>query len=250
MALTRAALTADLRTLGVRPGMLLLVHSSLRSLGPVEGGAQTVIAALLDALGPDGTLLVPTLTATADDSSASPPTFDPLHSPGWAGIIPETLRQRPDAIRSLHPTHSAAAIGPEAAALTRNHIDSLTPCDALSPYGKLAAREEGAILLLGVTHAANTILHAVEEAAASPYHMQPEPVRCTLILPGETLTRHYLLHSWETPRRFDAIEPFLLERGIQRQGQVGAAAARLVAARPMFALALQALRANSQLLCE
>ncbi len=250
MALTQAALTPDLRALGIRPGMLLLVHSSLRSLGRVDGGAETVITALLDALSPGGTLLVPTLTATADDSPACPPAFDPLRSPGWTGIIPETARQRPDAIRSVHPTHSAAAIGPEAAALTRDHIDSLTPCDALSPYGKLAAREEGAILFLGVDHAANTLLHAVEEEAASPYHIQPEPARCTLILPGETLTRHYLLHSWETPRRFNVIEPFLLERGIQRQGRVGAAAARLVAARPLYALALQALRASPRLLCE
>ncbi|MBN2470456.1 MAG: AAC(3) family N-acetyltransferase [Anaerolineae bacterium] len=250
MALTQADLTADLRALGIRPGMLLLVHSSLSSLGHVTGGAETVIAALLEALGPEGTLLAPTLTGTEQDSPANPPAFDPLRSPAWTGIIPETLRQRPDAIRSLHPTHSAAAIGPQARALTGDHLNSLTPCDALSPYGRLTAREEGAILLLGVTHAANTTLHAVEEAAASPYHMQPEPARCTLALPEGTLARHYLLHSWDTPRRFDVIEPLLLERGIQRNGQVGAAVARLVSARSMFALVLQALRASPRLLCQ
>lgn len=249
MTLGQNSIVTSLRDLGVRPGIVLMVHSSLRSLGYVEGGAQTVIAALQEALGSQGTLLVPTLTATEQDSAAYPPVFDPLRTPTWTGTIPETLRQRPDAVRSLHPTHSVAALGAEAEALTRDHINSLTPCDALSPFGKLASRDDSAILLLGVSHESNTTLHAVEEAAGSPYHMQPDPARCTLLLPEGPLIRHYLLHDWRTPRRFGVIEPMLVERGIQHTGQIGPAVARLVWARPMFSLVLQALRANPRLLC-
>jgi len=87
----------------------VLVHSSLSSLGCVEGGADAVIDALLDVLGPGGTLVVPTLTGTESLSAENPPRYDPDATPCWTGRVPETLRRRPGAMRSLHPTHSVAA---------------------------------------------------------------------------------------------------------------------------------------------
>jgi aminoglycoside 3-N-acetyltransferase len=248
MTVTRATLTADLKNLGLLPGIKVLVHCDLASLGEVEDGAEAVIDALLAVIGPAGTVLMPALSNRDADSPANPPVFDPARTPGNCGPIAEVFRQRPEAVRSLHPTHSVAAIGLGATALTSYHIASITPCDDLSPYGRLAALEDGFILLLGMTHAANLTLHTVEEQAGVPYHIQPGFARASIQVNGQRVERHYLLHKPGTPRAFDVLEPALLERGIQRNGMVGGAEARLIKAREMAAIAAQCLRADPSIL--
>jgi aminoglycoside 3-N-acetyltransferase len=248
--LTQHDITAGLRALGLDTGHQVLVHSSLSSFGYVEGGADAVIDALLDTVGPGGTVLVPTLTGSEALSPQNPPVFDPLHTPCWTGRIPETFRQRPGAVRSLHPTHSVAAIGADAQALTADHIDSLTPCDNLSPYAKLAQSGTGYILLIGVDHQSNTTMHHVEELAGVPYHMQPGLARARILVDGREIVRHIMLHAYGSPRRFNVMEPLYLERGIQRSAHIGQAAIRLIHARRMVDITLQALRANARLLCE
>src|SRR3712207_680593 len=105
---TRDVLSADLRRLGLGLGAGLLVHSSLSRLGRVEGGADTAIDALLDAVAPGGTVLFPTLTGGERDGPDAPPSIDVRSTPCWTGRIPETARCRLAARRSLHPTHSVA----------------------------------------------------------------------------------------------------------------------------------------------
>jgi aminoglycoside 3-N-acetyltransferase len=224
------------------------VHSSLRSLGHVDGGAGAVIDSLLAVLGPGGTLLAPTLTGSELLSPQNPPLFDPVATPSWTGIIPETLRRRPDAVRSLHPTHSVAAVGARVRELLAEHAFSITPCDEWSPYGKLGRRDDGYILLIGVTHASNTTFHHVEEVAGLPYHMQAGLAPATIVVGGEARTRHVMLHKYGPARHFDVLEPLLLERGIQRTGQVGAATVRLVQVRPFVQVALRAVAADPTLL--
>ena len=103
-------IAAALRSLGVRRGGSLLVHSSLRSLGRVPGGAETVVRGLLAALGEDGTLLMPALTYEFVRSHN--PVFDVRGTPSNVGLIPEDFRLRPGTQRSIHPTHSVCAVGP------------------------------------------------------------------------------------------------------------------------------------------
>ena len=248
--ITQADIVRGLRELGLRPGHQVLAHSSLRSLGYVEGGADAVINALLEAVCPGGTVLVPTLTGSEALSPANPPVFDPRRTPCWTGRIPETFRQRPDALRSLHPTHSAAAIGADARALTEDHLNSLTPCDELSPYGKLARCQDGYILLIGVDHEVSTALHHVEEVAGVDYHMQPAFARATIVVDGQAIYRHVLLHRYGTPRHFGAMEPIWIEQGIQRQGTIGRATVRLVHVPRMVETTLRCLRVNRRLLCQ
>ena len=94
-----------LREIGIKEGDKLLVHSSLSSFGYVEGGADTVIDALIESVGFEGTVLVPTLTGSAELSPQNPPVFDVLISPCWTGKILESFRSRKNARRSYHPTH-------------------------------------------------------------------------------------------------------------------------------------------------
>ncbi len=240
-------IVAGLRGLGLAEGDSVLVHSSLRSFGHVVGGVDAVIDALVETVGPEGTVLVPTLTGSEALCAEDPPIFDPMSTPCWTGLIPETFRQRPVAVRSLHPTHSVAAIGAQALALTADHERSITPCGPDSPYGRLA-EAGGYILLIGVGHASNTTFHLVEEIVGVPYHMQPGFVAAQVILGKQTRTSHLMIHRYGSQRSFERMEAVLRERGIQREGQIGDAHVRLVHARRMVEIACQALRQDPTIL--
>ena len=110
-ALTRESLAEALTFVGLRQGDTVIVHSSFRSFGAVEGGPETLLDALLDVLGPQGNLVLPTF-----NYSRPPPVphYDPAVTPSRAGVLTEVGRRRPGAVRSLHPSHSVTVIGPDA----------------------------------------------------------------------------------------------------------------------------------------
>ncbi|MBC9724725.1 aminoglycoside N(3)-acetyltransferase [Streptomyces sp. TRM68367] len=180
---TRATLTEDLRTLGVRPGETLLAHSSLSSLGWVCGGPVAVVQGLLDALGPDGTLVVPAQSADLSDPAwwqyppvpqewwetirATMPVYDPRLTPTrGVGVIPETVRTWPGALRSTHPQTSFAAVGPRAREVTEEHAPDcrLGEHSPLAKLERLGAR----VLLLGAGYDACTSFHLAEYRIPSP----------------------------------------------------------------------------------
>jgi aminoglycoside 3-N-acetyltransferase len=182
---TRTSLAADLRALGVRSGSVLLVHASMKSLGWVCGGTVAVVQALLDVLGDDGTLVVPTHTPENSDPAAwrhppvpeswwqiirdETPGFDPAVTPSrWMGVIAEAVRTWPGARRSDHPHTSFAAVGPAAEQVVSGHrLDGML--GESSPLGQIYALD-GDVLLLGVDHTSNTSLHLAE-------YRQPRPPR-------------------------------------------------------------------------
>ena len=163
---TQSDIQASLRAAGIRPGDTLLVHSSLKSMGYVEGGADAVIDALLGTLGPDGTLVMPTL-AQKDFIHAYRDWS--LDRPSDVGFITETFRLRPGSVRSDQATHSVAAQGKLAAWLTRDHglygkrIGAFgdTPFAVCSPWQKLYDLN-AKVLFLGVTMRSNTCKHLIE----------------------------------------------------------------------------------------
>ena len=176
---TEQSLAADLRRLGLRAGMTVLVHSSLSSLGWVCGGSTAVIRALLAVVGTDGTLVMPAHSAGSDPAGwenppvprawwdtirATTPPFDPAITPTRAiGVIPEQFRTWPGVVRSYHPTGSFAARGPLAKRITAEQRLE----DPFGERSPLAAIGEsgGWILLLGVGHRHNTMLHLAERRA-------------------------------------------------------------------------------------
>ena len=140
-AVTRASIEKGLRPLGLEPGDVVFVHSSLSSFGEVVGGADTVIQAILNVIGPQGTLAVPTF-------NYQPDVWDPETTPSIVGAITERLRQRPGAARSLHPTHSVTAIGRGARELVAGH-EELHSFARGTPLHRIYERG-GKILLLKV----------------------------------------------------------------------------------------------------
>ncbi|MEW6228089.1 MAG: AAC(3) family N-acetyltransferase [Bacillota bacterium] len=246
---TKDEIVSGLRGLGIREGDGVLVHSSLTSFGYVIGGADTVIDALLDATGPEGTILVPTLTGRREDGPASPPVFDVRNTPSWTGRIPTEVMKRPEARRSLHPTHSVSGIGSIVGALIEGHEHSLTPCGVESPYYRLAQRG-GFILLIGVGQGSNTTIHTAEELAEVPYHMQREPADTIIIdYDGNRRIEPLYLHDWGTPRCFERIDKELLDLDIMRIGKVGASTLRLIKSLPMIEFLVEKLRKEPRYLC-
>ncbi len=164
--LSRQNLVAAMQDVGLGEVGRLLMHSSLHSLGQVDGGAETLIDALLEVLGEEGTLMVPTFNYNLELD-----VFDPATVRSQTGLIPETLRKRPEAIRSLHPNYSVAAIGKDAEELTREHWKA-EATGVGSPIDRIA-RLGGSILLLGVKHDTDSSMHVGEAYAEVPYRGVP-----------------------------------------------------------------------------
>lgn len=160
-------ITRALRVAGVEAGDIIMVHSSLSSFGHVEGGAEAVVDALIDAVGSGGIVMVPTLTATYADGISTGLAWNKQETPSRVGAVTEALRLRPDAHRSDHPTHSVAAVGRGAADLLKGHWPGTT-FNIEGPFGKYV-KAGGKIVFLGVFPKCNTTLHAVEDWLGLPY---------------------------------------------------------------------------------
>jgi aminoglycoside 3-N-acetyltransferase len=237
-------LVDDLRALGVRPGGVLLVHASLKSLGPFDGGPAAVCAGLAEALGPDGTLLMPTLSY--DLAYQPDPVFDQARTPSVVGALTEFYRTRPGVRRSLHPTHSAAGQGPAFATLVAGHLDDPTPCGPRSPFHRLLFRDDAQVLFLGCGLRPNTCMHAVEELLPAPYHADRE-VRYRVIADDgserQATVRAYGFRRLGLTQRYDRLGP-LLSGGELRRGRVLAAECLLLEATAIRERGLAALRGD------
>ena len=157
--LTREDIHEFLKGAGIKPTDTVLVHTSMRAIGEVEGGCDGLIDGFVSYL-TDGLFLVPTHTWGTVGRTES--VYDVRTSVPCIGALPTVAALRGDGARSLHPTHSVAAFGKRAAEFVKGEENSATPC----PVGGLWARlydEEAKILLLGVLMNRNTYIHAVDE---------------------------------------------------------------------------------------
>lgn len=257
---TEEKLTSDLKALGIRPGMTLLVHTSLSSLGWVCGGPIAVIGALQRAVTRSGTLVMPTQSGDLSDPAnwgnppvpegwwveirASMPAFDPRLTPTRGmGVVAELFRTYPGAVRSDHPTASFAALGPQAKTITsEQHLED--PFGSASPLVKLYALE-ASILLLGVGHSSNTTLHLAERKGLGGTQAQ--------VKTGAPITvrgrREWVSFSEPdiSSHDFSAVgEVFERETAQTRSGRVGHAEARLIPVRPLVDYATAWFRVHRQ----
>jgi aminoglycoside N3'-acetyltransferase len=229
----RAELVAQLRSVGVTPGGVLLVHTSFRAVRPVEGGPAGLIAALRDALGPDGTLVMPSWTGNDDEP------FDPVQTPAAAdlGVVADTFWRLPGVRRSSH-LFAFAAAGREAERIVADPLP-LPPHIPASPVGRVHDLD-GQVLLVGVDHDANTTLHFAELLAGVPYGVSKS---CLVLTEGRPVRLEYREND-HCCMRFVLADDWLRARGLQREGRVGHAHARLARARDIVTVALEHLAAD------
>ncbi|MFJ8472271.1 aminoglycoside N(3)-acetyltransferase [Kitasatospora sp. NPDC094011] len=249
--LTTADLVDGWHRVGVRPGMALIVHSSLSALGRVEGGAAAVVASLREAVGPGGTVAVPAFTGStvcdpapyhaglpspkiAELRAAVPLFHADLPSP--MGAVAETLRALPESLRSTHPQASVAAVGAHAREVTARRslgwaVGRESPFGALHDLG-------GYVLLVGVGHNRNTFLHYAETFAPNrrlklrrfPMELQGERVWIEAPDVGNDNDTHFPVVG----REFE-------ERAGIREVLVGTAPCRLVPVRELIPFAVRRL---------
>lgn len=211
---------------------MLLVHTSFRAVGPLEGGPITLIDALRTALGPQGTLVMPSMT----DGQA---VFDPFSTPTHGmGITAELFWRQPGVLRSTHPGASFAALGPQAEWIGKPQ--PLSPPHGLdSPVGRVYELG-GQILLLGVGHSENTSLHLAEAIARVPYSVSHP---CVVEVDGAPRVER-IAETDHCCRRFRLADDWLRARGLQREGKVGNADARLCRSSDLVDVAVEQLKAD------
>lgn len=226
--ISRAEVTHQLRSLGVEPGGVLLVHTSFRAVRPVEGGPAGLIAALRDALGPGGTLVMPAWTGSDEEP------FDPAATPASPdlGVVADTFWRIPGVLRSGHPFAFAAA-GPHAAEILRDPLP-LPPHLPASPAGRVHDLD-GQVLLLGINHSEDTTLHLAELIAGVPYRVSKQ---LTVLQDGRPVRVEYGEND-HCCQRFTLADEWLRSRGLQREGAVGHAPARLARSRDIVTVALE-----------
>jgi aminoglycoside 3-N-acetyltransferase len=241
--ITRSRLVADLRALGVQDGMVVLVHSSLSSLGWVVGDSETVVLALEEAVGPQGTLMMPGFSYDAPEPAewTNPPVPEgwwqaireewPPFDPSWArtqhvGVIAETFRTQPGTRRSPHPALSFTARGPHAERLVGSHGLENAAGES-SPLARLYELD-GWVLLLGVGHESNTSLHLAETRARWPGREKMTSRRARWVRDGQVEEVTLRDFGWHEEQFADLGRDFESRAGSVAIGAVGTSTSRLM----------------------
>lgn len=221
------SLIADLISLGLRRDMIVMVHSSLGRVGRTEGGPIAVIEALLEVLGPDGTLVMPAESPQLSDL-ASLEVFDPKTTATTMGAIPEAFRSYPGTHRSSHPLVSVCANGRRARAITAEH--ALELCEGRgTPFEKLYELD-GWTLLLGVGFNRCTSLHYAESLVPNRRTMIS---RFPIIENGVRVWVEKLSMGTDNGTHFPIVGQRFVDRGHVRSGKVGNADALFFSTRAL-----------------
>jgi aminoglycoside N3'-acetyltransferase len=226
-------LVGQLRDLGVTHGVTLLVHTSFRAIRPIDGGPVGFIDALLEAIGPDGTLVMPSWSDDDDEI------FDPsaYEVDDHLGVVADEFWQRPGVVRGNHP-FAVAATGPHA-----EHIASapfIVPPHAPETGVARVHDLDGWVLLAGVDHDANTTIHLAEILGGAPYRA---PKHITVAENGKPKRVDYGEND-SCCRGFNMVGGWLRERGLLREGPLGSGRAMLARSHDIVATVVEELRGD------
>lgn len=232
-------LRENLLAMGIKPSDKILVHSSLKAIGPIEGGADGLISLLTSVLD-KGALQMPAHTW----QQVGKETMRFLHEtmPTCVGVLSERFRLSSGVIRSAHPTHSNSGWGVGIRDMLAGQEKFDTPCAPESTYGRLG--EEGyKIFLLGVDFGRNTAVHGLEEKAEVPGRLTEDRQALEVeFADGTVVSSPQHRHMGVGSDRYVRVQPMLEEAGILRRGLLGYAQVLYMDAAPMFDRVVDLLR--------
>lgn len=232
---TKETLFNDLKNMGLQHTDAIMVHSSMKAIGPVDGGADTVVDTFMEYF-KDGLFMTPTHTwAQMSEEYAL---FDPKEEPACVGIIPNIFRTREGVVRSLHPTHSIAAYGPKATEYVAGEENVTTPCQPGGCWSRLLDIN-AKILMLGCTHTRNTYIHAVEELLDVPERLTEKPVDFQIKMPDGSIKavavhRHYNKVKEHISEEYDKLAQAFYDCGAAQKVKFGDADCILCDARNVY----------------
>lgn len=233
----------DLQSLGINKGDDLLIHSSYKALGGVEGGIETFIKAVLSHLGDNGTLLIPALSYDSVHAM-DVPAFDIKTTPSCVGAISDFFRTFPGVNRSMHPTHSVCAYGARQDEYIKNHWLDNEPVGENSPFA-LLPNFGGKVLLIGCGTKPNTSMHGIEEFVKVPYILSNVTRKYVLIDENGTKSEkdfyyHYIRQNGYA-QRYDRLENLMTFK----KGKILQAECNLIDSKTMWDVAVKKLREDA-----
>jgi aminoglycoside 3-N-acetyltransferase len=247
MIYSKVEIGKQIEDLGILENDTLLIHSSMKAIGEVVGGADEVLDAFIEHLS-NGLLIFPTHTWAQMNEKYD--IFNPLTEPSCVGFLSNLFMKRTGVIRSLHPTHSVAALGKEAVEYVQGEEQWETPCPRNGCWGKLYDR--GAkILFIGCDLTKNTIIHGVEEWNQIPQRLTENYRLYKVLLPDGILierpSRDHYHASGDISQNYGKLEGPLLRKGIAKLGRIGDAKAIICDAKEMVDLTTSFLKKNPDL---
>lgn len=253
--ITRAMIAEACAAAGLRSGDTVLAHAAMSAFGYVVGGEVALVQGVLDALGPDGTILVPAFSSDLSEPShwrnppvpedwwpilrAEAPAFDPTLTPTWnLGRFPDAVRRWPGARRSMHPKDSFAAFGPQAEHLLGGQRLEAAMGEE-SPLARLVDLQ-GKVMFLGSGFKNATIFHLGEHRAGFPEDAREGS---PMLVNGARQWVEYATLDYDSDD-FDACGAAFEATGAVTAVPLGASEIRLFDAGAAVAFSAQWLRAN------
>lgn len=260
---SKQQLKDQLESMGLKGDETILIHSSMKSIGEVDGGADAVLDAWMEYF-KDGLLLLP--THTWKTVNADNPVYNPQTTPSCVGLLTNMFMKRDGVIRSLHPTHSMAGYGKNAAEYLAGEEYNNTPCTPGGCYDRLKDAG-GKVLLVGVGHERNTYIHSVEEVLNVPNRLSDMPMELVIELQEESnnsgklppynrddgwkkhtdnrlyrkvyVRKHYNAQQPHISEDFVKLNQIFLDSGVVRKVKFGDADSLLCDAKGMFNIVRQ-----------
>jgi aminoglycoside 3-N-acetyltransferase len=250
-AYDREQLKKALLQLGISQGDTLFVHSSFRTVNGFQGSPQDVIDCLIEILGEEGNLLMPSMQyrSSSYEHLQGNELFDVRKTFSKMGLITEVFRRKKGVLRSIHPTHSVLAWGKEAARIVEGHDKCLYPCGRQTPFDKFRSLN-GKVLFFDVPFNTFTFIHYIEDLIKSElpfplYRKEPIPVD---ILDAEgrkiTVSTYVFSEDAVSRRRPAVLKRHLLKKNMIRKEKIGRTALMLVSAEDAVRCAQEMLSQN------
>jgi len=225
---TESSVARQLRELGIGPGDLVLIHSAFSKIGYLKGGPQTLIDALWNVIGREGTIMMPTFPFNdpAFEYARRGVVFDVLKTPSKIGQLQEHFRTLPGSIRSLHPTHPYSASGKLAAELVADHHLKVNPFGEGTPLYRFA-QHKGKCLLIGVGLKNCSPIRIVEDPGTYPVpvHHKEQLLMKVRDANGAEFEVRTLVHSLALAphRNNDVYKQLFIDRQMLHKGRIGLA---------------------------
>lgn len=232
---TQSSLIKDIEKIGVNKEGTLLIHSSMKAIGEVDGRGDTVIDAFIDYM-KEGLLLFPTHTWSEDNLKDG--IYNPKTEPSCVGLLTNLFRKRQGTTRSMHPSHSVTAMGKRAKEYTDrdDQFENYTPCPTGGCFDGLYD-EDAQILFFGVPLTRNTYIHVIEEKLDIPNRINNKARDIKMIYENGDVRETKLYGHFSTlgdvSQNYGKLLKPMLEMGMAKEGKIGDATSYLVKVRPM-----------------